>query len=299
MASAAQLQPVIVETGYGDNILSDEFDRLGEYVVITSRTPLALHAGPLPGKPVAVMMPGTLERSELDGMVDQAPRGARIVGFGGGAVIDAAKYLARLRGEDVTLVPTIASSNGPFSQWISVRRNGRPDGFRDPGLRSCVIVDFALIGKADGRVNRAGYGDLLPLQTTLNDWRIAAAASRGAPLDPDIEATATELMRRALSSSREIGSLSRHGIEFLYAPDRGIHLGHDESSRIADQCRLRASLCLDVGKPDRQAFSPRRDRGLGNRHLVIAPGPRPRPAENRAGRCEGAVSARPIGPSLG
>ena len=203
------------ETVYGEEILRDELDRLDAYAVITSRTPWALHAARLPKRPVAVVMSETLERSELETISGQVPRGARIVGLGGGAVIDAAKYFAYLRGEGVMLAPTVSSSNGPFSDWISVRRNGRPDGFRDLDLPRRIVVDYALIERAQERVNRAGYGDLLPLQTTLNDWRIAAAASRGTPVDAGIEAAATELMRQAIASAREIGALGRGGIERL------------------------------------------------------------------------------------
>jgi glycerol dehydrogenase-like iron-containing ADH family enzyme len=78
-----------------------------------------------------------------------------------------------------------------------------------------VIVDYALIQQADVRVNRAGYGDLLPLQTTLNDWRLAAAASRTDPVDPEIEASSERIMRQAMAAAPEIGSLSQRGIETL------------------------------------------------------------------------------------
>lgn len=208
-------QPVSGEAVYGEDIVPDELHRLGDCVVITSQTPWALHADRFPRKPLAVVMPGTLERSELDEMSNDVPRGARIVGLGGGSVIDAAKYFALLQGEIPVLIPSVASSNGPFSDWISVRQDGRPAGFREPGLPKRVIVDYALIQTAHVRANRAGYGDLLPLQTTLNDWRISATASRADPPDPEIEASAMALMRQAMASAREIGSLSRRGIEML------------------------------------------------------------------------------------
>ncbi len=210
-----QLHNVTGGTVYGEGILAEELRRLGDCAVITSRTPWALHQASFPQEPRAVLMPGTLELAELDDMSATVPSGVHVVGLGGGAVIDAAKYFAHLRGETPVLIPTMASSNGPFSEWISVRRGGRPAGFRQPGLPRRIVVDYAVLQQADARVNRAGYGDLLPLQTTLNDWRIAAASSRADPVDPATEAMATELMRRAMANAREIGSVSRRGIETL------------------------------------------------------------------------------------
>lgn len=215
MARVDQMQPVTGDAVYGEGIATGEMGGLGEYAVITSRTPWELHREMLSPEPQAVLMPGTLEQAELDTLSAQLPAGARIVGLGGGAVLDAAKFFARLRGETPILVPTVASSNGPFSDWISVRKNGRPSGFREPGMPRRVVVDYALIQKGSARLNRAGYGDLLPLQTTLNDWRMAAAASRADPVDPDIEAAGEEVMRQAMSEARDIGSLSRQGIEVL------------------------------------------------------------------------------------
>lgn len=215
MTTPTQTQPVTGDTVYGESILAAELDRLGPCAVITSGTPWAMHRQLFPREPVAVLMPGTLEQSELDTMSAQVPADVRIVGLGGGSVLDAAKYFAHRRGEPSLLVPTVASSNGPFSDWISIRKNARPNGFRVPGLRRRIVVDYALIQQADGRVNRAGYGDLLPLQTTLNDWRLAASASRTDPVDPDIEAASERIMRQTLAAAPEIGSLSLRGIETL------------------------------------------------------------------------------------
>ncbi len=215
MAALSRTQPVTGERVYGEEILTAELDSLGACAVITSETPWSLHGSLFPREPRAVLMPATLEQSELDAMSKQVPPDVRIVGLGGGSVLDAAKYFAHCRGEPSVLVPTVASSNGPFSDWISIRKHGRPNGFRQAGLRRRVVVDYALIQQADGRINRAGYGDLLPLQTTLNDWRLAAMASRAEPVDPEVEATGERIMRQATAAAPEIGSLSQHGIETL------------------------------------------------------------------------------------
>jgi glycerol-1-phosphate dehydrogenase [NAD(P)+] len=202
-------------TVYGEDVLAGEVNRLGNYVVVTDEVPWRLYQDRFPRQPVAVLMPDTLERFALDAMVPAIPEGATIVGLGGGSVIDMAKYFAYLRGETPVLVPTITSSNAQFSDFISVRRGGSPAGFKEEGLPRHVIVDFALIQMAEPRLNRAGYGDVLCMQTTLNDWRLAAAAGRVKPEDPVLEKAIMEMVRQAVESAAQIGPVSRRGIETL------------------------------------------------------------------------------------
>jgi glycerol-1-phosphate dehydrogenase [NAD(P)+] len=204
-----------IETIYGDEILEGELNRLERYVVITDKIPWQLYQSRFSHKPVQIMMPETLEQSDLDEMVSTIPEGLEFVGLGGGSVIDAAKYFAYLRGKTPVLVPTITSSNAQFSDYISVRRQGRPFGMKKEGWPKRIIVDYELIRKADSRLNRAGYGDLLFMQTTLNDWRIAAGAGKADPVDPVLDEAITNMMRQAMESAAEIGSLSQRGIEML------------------------------------------------------------------------------------
>lgn len=215
MNQVEHVSPVTGDVVCGSGILRDEIATIGDYVAITSTTPWAIVEATLPHDPSQVFKAETLERSALDELEARIPRGARIVGFGGGLVLDVAKYIGYLRRETPVLVPTVLSSNGPFTDWISVRRDGRPAGFQERGLPRRVVVDVAVIARSDIKINRAGYGDLLPLQTTLNDWRIASTAARGAPLDPRIDEAGRSLMRRSMDSAREISAMDEHGIRLL------------------------------------------------------------------------------------
>lgn len=71
-------------------------------------------------------------------------------------------------------VPSIASSDAPFSDSISVRTDGEPTGMVVPGQRKRVVVDFELIQRAEPRLNRAGFADLLAHDVALRDCRRAA-----------------------------------------------------------------------------------------------------------------------------
>lgn len=202
-------------TFYGERVLEEQISGLERAVVVTDEIPWQLHRSRFEVLEAYPVMPGTLERSTLDELATELPRDAQIIGLGGGSVIDAAKYFADLRGQVPTLVPSITSSNAQFSDFISVRSNGRPVGMKGQERQRRIIVDFQLIGQADKRLNRAGYGDLLSLQTTLLDWRQAAAAGKGVPVDESVASRISELMGRARSAATEIGSVSARGIELI------------------------------------------------------------------------------------
>lgn len=204
-----------IETIYGNGILEKELNGLEEYIVVTAQIPWQLHRKYFSNKSIRVIMPETLEQSALDKIASTIPRGVEIVGLGGGAVIDAAKYFAYLKDKTPLLIPTITSSNAPFSDFISVRKGGGPFGFKKDGWPKKIIVDYELIRKADPRLNRAGYGDLLFMQTTLNDWRIAAASGKGVPLDSEVEENMVKMIEHAIDNAEEIGLVTDQGIKKL------------------------------------------------------------------------------------
>src|SRR5690606_25304265 len=65
------------------------------------------------------------------------------------------------------------------------------------------------------RWNRAGYGDLLFMQTALNDWKLGARAGYYDSVDPDMEHQMLDMMGRALANAPEIGAVSSKGLETL------------------------------------------------------------------------------------
>jgi len=204
-----------IKTIYGNEILEEHLKQLDDYIIITDPVPWDLYQNEFNASPLDVVMPGTLDKEALEEMILNIPKNVEFVGLGGGAVIDIAKYFAYLRGKTPVLVPTITSSNAHFSDFISVRRDGAPFGFKKIGWPKKVIVDYAFIAQADPRLNRAGYGDLLFLQTALNDWKLAEKRGKGTPVVPAIEKEIEQMMHEALMSAEEIGSVSNKGLDIL------------------------------------------------------------------------------------
>lgn len=203
-----------VRTIYGGDVLPAALSRVGPYVAVVDPIAWSLCRDRVPSPPARLIEPPSLEQSALDALAGEVPPGAAIVGIGGGLVIDAAKYLARRDGRPLVLVPSITSSNAPFTDAISVRRDGVPTGMREPGQRRQVVVDYALIGAADARLNRAGYADVLAHETALADWRLAAERGELA-IDEPAFAAMSGLLAQAREAAARIGAVDARGIETL------------------------------------------------------------------------------------
>lgn len=205
-----------IETIYGDTILSSELNDVDKYIVITDKVPWRLCQDYFSSEPVDVIMLNTLDKATLDKLISMIPEEVEFVGLGGGTVLDAAKYFAYLRGKTPILVPTIISTNAPFSDFMSITNGkGFRTGFKKKGWPKRVIVDYKLIGQAEPRFNRAGYGDLLFMQTTLNDWKLASATGKDVSFDPDIEKIMNDMIEESIESASVIGEMGPEGIERL------------------------------------------------------------------------------------
>lgn len=204
-----------VENIYGDGIVAQEIAKVKKYIVITDRIAWEIYRSYFNPTPIEVVFPDTLEKSKLDDMEPHLSNEADIVGLGGGSVLDAAKYFAFLKKKHPILIPTITSSNAPHSDWISVRRDGRAAGIIKPGYARRILVDYELIRQAEPRLNRAGYGDLLFMVTTLQDWNLSSLAGKEPAYDSAIADQVTGIMKLAISKADEIGSVSDAGIRYL------------------------------------------------------------------------------------
>jgi glycerol-1-phosphate dehydrogenase [NAD(P)+] len=205
-----------LKTIYGDGILEKELNGIDKYVVVTDEVPWQLYQNHFVKEPAKILMPDSLSKAMLDKIFPAIPDGVEFIGLGGGRALDAAKYFAYLRDKTPILVPTITSTNAPFSDFMSITNGeGFRTGFKKVGWPKHIIVDYALIRKADPRFNRAGYGDLLFILPTLNDWRRAAGKGKGAPLDHALEETITAMAEHAIESAAVIGSMDTEGIKIL------------------------------------------------------------------------------------
>lgn len=104
-----------------------------------------------------------------------------IVGFGGGKVLDTAKYVSFLAGLPCFAVPTSLSNDGFCSSQSSLTLDGRRRSL-PARLPTGVIVDTEVCLQAPIVLWLSGVGDLVAKITAIHDWK-AAFHVRGEPVN--------------------------------------------------------------------------------------------------------------------
>jgi glycerol-1-phosphate dehydrogenase [NAD(P)+] len=164
----------------------------------------------------------TLELTELEGIVDDLPTAASVIGLGGGQAIDVAKFIAWRRRLPLFQVPTAMTVNAPFGHRSALRRDGivRYLGYAVP---EAVYVDFDVIASAPPGLNRAGVGDILCYHTAHLDWRLTHELGRDErkwPYDERLVAAARERLDSVLGALDDIHDVTDHGIRTLMEAHR-------------------------------------------------------------------------------
>lgn len=97
-----------------------------------------------------------------------------IVGVGGGALLDSAKFVASRVGLPMVSVAANLAHDGIASPVAVLVSNGRRVSFGVP-MPVAVVVDTDVVRKSNPRLLRAGVGDVLSNLTAVEDWRLAYA----------------------------------------------------------------------------------------------------------------------------
>lgn len=202
-----------LSTAYRSGAAAEALQALGDYVAIADPMAWEVCGDALP-EPATRLAPVSLEAAALDELLASVPPGLPLAGVGGGLAIDAAKYCAVRTDRAVTLIPTLTSSNAAFTDFITVRRGGAAAGMYAAGAPKHVIVDVELLARADPRLNRAGYADLVYLATAVADWR-AAGDTAEVPFNDQLAAQIEAVLDDADRDAELIGSVSSAGLETL------------------------------------------------------------------------------------
>ena len=184
-------------------------------VVVTMEEPWAIVSPRFGRKPEYIVQVKHMEEQAVVALERSIPLTVKaVLGVGGGAVMDMAKYIHWKRGIPLHLMPTIASVDAAVTPTIAVRKAGRVRyvGEADPVL---VGVDFPVIQSAPVHLNRAGVGDILSIHTALWDWKLSH--KRG--IDPyagDIAAAADGMLDRMVQHSGDLRDVTETGIRLLF-----------------------------------------------------------------------------------
>ena len=185
----------------------------GSYTLVSQPEPLAHVEGAIVAGAKATLTATSLEESHLARLVDDLAQTDHIVGIGGGVVMDTAKYLSWRSGTPLTLAPSIISVDASVTNTVAIRRNGTVeyDGFV---VAEPIIADLDLIATAPARLNRAGVGDLLSIQTGRRDWALGARAG-SVDFDAEVDAAAADVLERLYPMADEVASVTHQALEHI------------------------------------------------------------------------------------
>jgi glycerol-1-phosphate dehydrogenase [NAD(P)+] len=185
----------------------------GPYALVSQPEPLAQVGDQVTTRAVATVMADSLDEDFLARTAAALPKVGHVVGIGGGVTMDVAKYLAWTTETPLVLAPSIISVDASVTNTVAIRRNGSVeyDGFV---VAQPIIADLDLISTAPARLNRAGVGDLLSIQTGRFDWALGAKAGR-IDFDEVIDAAAGEVLEALYAIPDEVAAVTHRALEHI------------------------------------------------------------------------------------
>jgi glycerol-1-phosphate dehydrogenase [NAD(P)+] len=185
----------------------------GSFALVTQPEPLALLDPATVARATQVVEASDLDESRLQSLLDVLPPVDRVVGVGGGVVMDTAKYLAWRRDAPLLLAPTIISVDASVTHTIALRRGGRVEyvGFV---VADAIVADLDVISRAPARLNRAGVGDLLSIETARVDWALGVRAGRVAAA-PDVDAAAGSVLAGLYDIADDVAAVTDAALTYV------------------------------------------------------------------------------------
>ena len=99
-----------------------------------------------------------------------------VIGFGGGRVLDTAKYAAYISRAVYICLPTTLSNDSLASPFSVLTMEGKSRKTLPCKIPTAVIVDTAMIEKAPVSQTLSGIGDTIGKYTAVYDWMLAGKA---------------------------------------------------------------------------------------------------------------------------
>ncbi|MBQ9898833.1 MAG: iron-containing alcohol dehydrogenase family protein [Ruminococcus sp.] len=98
-----------------------------------------------------------------------------IIGFGGGRVLDTAKYAAHISKAVYICMPSSLSNDSLASPFAVLETVGSTRRTLDCKIPTAIIVDTNMINNAPEGQTLSGIGDTIAKHTALYDWKLSAA----------------------------------------------------------------------------------------------------------------------------
>lgn len=105
-----------------------------------------------------------------------------VIGFGGGRVLDVAKYAAFVSKTTYICLPTTLSNDSLSSPFSVLGMEGKSRRTLGSTIPTAILVDTDMIMKAPKGQTLSGIGDTISKHTALFDWKLSAE-KEGKPLD--------------------------------------------------------------------------------------------------------------------
>ena len=201
--------PPAIESGHGTARRLKDLN--GRVLVVTMEPPWRLLQERVRWQPEYVHMVTDMDLATLEGLDATLPQCDVVVGIGGGASCDTAKYLAWKRGCDMVLVPAIVSVDAPLTNSVGVRVDNTVQYVGDIYPKR-LIVDYDLIQQAPKDLNRAGAADIVSIHTALYDWALARDCA-GEPYDTQVAELARRCLRQLDDNAGEVRDVTAKGID--------------------------------------------------------------------------------------
>lgn len=101
-----------------------------------------------------------------------------VIGFGGGTVLDLAKFAAFVSKAQLISLPTTLSNDSLASPVSVLGTEGKARKTFKCTIPDAILVDASVITGAPKRQLLSGVGDTISKYTALNDWKIAHTAGK-------------------------------------------------------------------------------------------------------------------------
>jgi glycerol-1-phosphate dehydrogenase [NAD(P)+] len=198
---------------FGETILSDVLNTLGDYIIVTMEEPWELLKPRLKVKPREVIFNRDMQMETLEEIEKRHLKAKWIVGFGGGTACDTGKYLSWKWNVPLIISPSIISVDAWLCTSIAARIDHKVRYIGDV-QPSRVLVDYAIVKAAPKALNRAGISDTISITTALGDWLIARDTF-GDKFDQTVFDEAKRVANTLMKAVKEIKAVNNKGIEAL------------------------------------------------------------------------------------